>query len=249
MTPNLATPAHLHADAGPGQDIVLPPLVYTAFVTLDASGSTGQVISWEWFEGDRLIARDKIAYLHLALGIHQIALKVSDAGGASAWDGVEITVIEEPIPEPDVDGDGMPDSRDNCPDVPNTDQLDADGDGVGDACDNCPETQNPDQADANGDGIGDACDPNPNPWGAGLCGGGALFALPLTLLGLVAMKTRHAQRNCAQFTSLTHALVAESAGSCACRPNNRATPGRTGRPEAATQGRKRPGSRRTPLSR
>lgn len=36
----------------------------------------------------------------------------------------------------DRDNDGVPDDRDNCPDVPNPDQADADVDGVGDACQN-----------------------------------------------------------------------------------------------------------------
>jgi hypothetical protein len=35
----------------------------------------------------------------------------------------------------DTDGDGVPDSTDNCPTVANTDQADADGDGIGDLCD------------------------------------------------------------------------------------------------------------------
>ncbi|MBC8249615.1 MAG: thrombospondin type 3 repeat-containing protein [Anaerolineales bacterium] len=74
----------------------------------------------------------------------------------------------------DSDGDGIADSQDNCPWVPNPDQTDTDGDGVGDACDhdddndgvpdaddNCPTTYNPDQADSDGDGIGDACEPIP----------------------------------------------------------------------------------------
>ena len=34
----------------------------------------------------------------------------------------------------DTDGDGIKDNYDNCPDVPNPDQLDSDGDGIGDAC-------------------------------------------------------------------------------------------------------------------
>jgi hypothetical protein len=61
----------------------------------------------------------------------------------------------------DTDGDGIPDSKDNCPKVANPDQKDTDGDGVGDACDNCPLTYNPDQKDSNGNGIGDVCEPPP----------------------------------------------------------------------------------------
>lgn len=41
-------------------------------------------------------------------------------------------------PEPDSDGDGIPDSQDNCKTVANADQADADGDGLGDACDPYP---------------------------------------------------------------------------------------------------------------
>jgi len=72
----------------------------------------------------------------------------------------------------DVDGDGIADSEDNCPETSNEDQLDTDHDGQGDACDtdddndsapdgadNCPLVPNPTQADSNGNGIGDACDP------------------------------------------------------------------------------------------
>jgi hypothetical protein len=40
--------------------------------------------------------------------------------------------------DPDTDGDSIPDSQDNCPDKPNTDQSDNDKDGTGDACDDEP---------------------------------------------------------------------------------------------------------------
>ena len=35
----------------------------------------------------------------------------------------------------DLDGDGIRDDADNCPDTPNPDQSDIDNDGVGDVCD------------------------------------------------------------------------------------------------------------------
>jgi len=35
---------------------------------------------------------------------------------------------------PDKDGDGVPDDKDNCPDMANSDQLDTDKDGLGDVC-------------------------------------------------------------------------------------------------------------------
>lgn len=50
--------------------------------------------------------------------------------------------------ETDSDGDGFPDSRDNCINVSNPDQRDSDGDGYGDACD----------ADVNNDGLVNSLD-------------------------------------------------------------------------------------------
>jgi Trypsin/Thrombospondin type 3 repeat len=49
----------------------------------------------------------------------------------------------------DTDGDGFPDSCDNCPSIGNPDQVDSDGDGVGDHCDNCRQTPNPAQYNSN----------------------------------------------------------------------------------------------------
>jgi len=60
----------------------------------------------------------------------------------------------------DSDGDGIPNSRDNCPRFYNPDQKDNDSDGLGDQCDNCPSISNPDQSDFDRDTFGDACDPD-----------------------------------------------------------------------------------------
>ncbi len=63
----------------------------------------------------------------------------------------------QPFFDPDSDGDGFRDSRDNCPNISNPTQTDSDGDSVGNACDNCLLVINPGQEDSNHDGIGDAC--------------------------------------------------------------------------------------------
>lgn len=58
----------------------------------------------------------------------------------------------------DFDGDGVTDSKDDCPLVANSDQLDSDGDGFGNACDTCPTTASASTHDEDGDTVGDACD-------------------------------------------------------------------------------------------
>ncbi|WP_435253962.1 thrombospondin type 3 repeat-containing protein [Tenacibaculum sp. A30] len=72
-------------------------------------------------------------------------------------------------PNGDIDGDGVLNGVDNCPNTANPDQADVDNNGIGDVCqdtdddgiidieDNCPTTANPDQADADKNGVGDAC--------------------------------------------------------------------------------------------
>lgn len=61
-----------------------------------------------------------------------------------------------PCSDEDLDTICLP--NDNCPLIPNPDQLDEDQDGVGDVCDNCPKIANRDQRDRDDDGFGDACD-------------------------------------------------------------------------------------------
>ena len=52
--------------------------------------------------------------------------------------------------DPDVDGDGIPDTSDDCPRTADADQADTDEDGVGDACDACADTDVDLDADARG---------------------------------------------------------------------------------------------------
>tara|TARA_A100001011_G_scaffold195540_1_gene203883 strand:- start:3905 stop:5242 length:1338 start_codon:yes stop_codon:yes gene_type:complete len=70
----------------------------------------------------------------------------------------------------DADGDGVPDKKDECPDIPGLKEFngcpDTDGDGIPDTKDRCPEEAGSEELqgcpDADGDGIADIDDECPN---------------------------------------------------------------------------------------
>ena len=98
-------------------------------------------------------------YLFGAKAITNLRLTVSSVSATTVNVGLAEVEVYGFVAN-DNDGDGIPNAIDNCPSVPNSNQLDSDGDGRGDACDNCPAVANPDQADLDGDGLGNACDPD-----------------------------------------------------------------------------------------
>ena len=85
------------------------------------------------------------------------------SGGGNSGGGGSILIANTDLGDTyqsadDYDDDGVEDSYDNCPRVPNSEQFDSDGDGVGDLCDNCRDTHNLNQWDLDSDGSGDLCD-------------------------------------------------------------------------------------------
>ena len=79
-----------------------------------------------------------LANLVCADSDQQGAASTTDLGDRQATINLEAgeTVTCTFTNEVDTDGDGLPDSKDNCPTVANADQADLDGDGLGNVCDN-----------------------------------------------------------------------------------------------------------------
>lgn len=104
-------------------------------------------------DGDGLADKDDPG-CQAPCGIVPVGWGKSGPGQTTPGDGPEpSSVPSEPAPTPggspdcpsDMDGDGVPDDGDNCPQNSNPDQADSDGNGVGDACE-----------DSDGDGWADA---------------------------------------------------------------------------------------------
>ncbi len=131
----------------------------------DRTGQSGNI------SAEPLFVNETLRDFHLQAGSPAIDRGVNQGAPPTDFDGVNrpidgdadgVAVVDMGAFEfssgADGDGDGIPDSVDNCPATPNASQSDGDGDGIGDVCDNCPAAANPGQEDSDGDGLADACD-------------------------------------------------------------------------------------------
>lgn len=80
--------------------------------------------------------RQTVQFKSSVAGSYSIGLSTSDTNGTYNTNAAGFVLeVGGDVPDADSDGDGVPDSSDNCPALANADQADADGDGKGDACD------------------------------------------------------------------------------------------------------------------
>lgn len=110
--------------------------------------STGWTPRFECaLDGAPVACANPLTLTGLPAGAHTLTATSIDAYGArdETPASITFTVTAPPPPPPpppppvvDTDGDGHPDTSDNCPDVPNSDQADRDEDGVGNACEVLP---------------------------------------------------------------------------------------------------------------
>ena len=119
-------------------------ITYTTFASGAASDDGGSFHQYD------------VSAQHLTNGTNVIAAEVHQNSATSSDVSFDLRLIQVPSDEPpptdtDDDGDGILNSEDNCPAVPNADQVDTDGDGLGNACD--PDDDN--------DGVADEDDAYP----------------------------------------------------------------------------------------
>lgn len=92
-------------------------------------------------------------------------LGICRKGYCGFYDG-SVPLVDGVAPPRDGDGDGVPDSSDNCPVISNPDQSDRDNDGIGGLCDAYPSCPTPQIQVCQSEGGGCSCqDPDVGPGG------------------------------------------------------------------------------------
>jgi gliding motility-associated-like protein len=129
---------------------VTAPVVITQDITVELNSRGDAFITLEEINNGSIdncgivsMSLDRTEFECATLGDHTVILTVTDISGNTASETAIVTLKGD-----DIDGDLI---ADNC-------DEDMDGDGVENDFDNCPQTYNSDQRDIDFNGVGDVCD-------------------------------------------------------------------------------------------
>ncbi|MFB6352223.1 MAG: hypothetical protein ABEN55_09830 [Bradymonadaceae bacterium] len=183
----LSDVAHLGSSVTLQGDVLLAGAPNDAYAGTDEAGSTLLYtrIGGSWSRHDKFGVSNAAEYDHfggdIALDADTVLLGSHFVDGRDEVDSAGRAYAYEL--QPDADGDGIADNRDNCSSTANPDQIDTDEDNKADACETCDE--DPDKTspgmcgcgeldtDSDGDGTADcedACPENPGKTGPLECG-------------------------------------------------------------------------------
>ncbi|MGE5048157.1 MAG: HYR domain-containing protein, partial [Deltaproteobacteria bacterium] len=81
-----------------GADITVEATGPLTTVVLDGTLSTGPTTGFTWFDGTSTLASGATAEVHLTVGVHVIALTVTDANGETSTATVTVTVVDTTPP-------------------------------------------------------------------------------------------------------------------------------------------------------
>jgi glycosidase len=130
----------------------VPAVIYLAAVRYQGGDNGALLAQAPAGNGDNIVDPSEMFALSTALP------PLEDVGGPGEGEGEgegEGPIVARPG---DVDGDGVENLLDNCPELYNPAQTDTDGDGLGDGCDLCPLTAPGALVDARGCGERDVLD-------------------------------------------------------------------------------------------
>src|SRR6266542_2761621 len=148
--PVVTAPANQSGTAGAAQSFNLGSFTDAGPSPWSVDVNWGDATAHTTFSASAASSLGTSTHTYASTGSYSVTVKVTDSGSPALSSQASFQVGVSPA---DSDGDGVPDSTDNCPTLANANQADVDNDGIGDACDNnsyAPQVLNA-ADDANGD--------------------------------------------------------------------------------------------------
>lgn len=136
----------------------LPPVIYVAAVRYGGGDGAGILAQAPAGNGNNVVEAGELFALDTTVpALVPVGSGEGEGEGEEGEGEGEGPIVTQPG---DVDGDGVENLLDNCPELYNAAQADTDQDGLGDGCDECPLTAPGVVPDSRGCGAREAPDPD-----------------------------------------------------------------------------------------